>query len=169
MDAGPPDASLAGEVERNAIGVLRSFGKFLGVAGIRLGFALAPPPLAARLSAKLGPWAVSGPALSIGATALTDRAWIEQTRKRLMTAADRLKAILLSAGTEILGGTALFQLARTPAASDLFHHLGRAGILVRSFPEHPSWLRFGLPGTEAAWARLQAAMATYAGTTRLAP
>jgi cobalamin biosynthetic protein CobC len=164
MDVGPPDASLAGEVGRNAIVVLRSFGKFFGLAGIRLGFALAAPQLAARLSAKLGPWAVSGPALAIGATALADRAWIGQARNRLIAAADRLKTILLSAKIEIVGGTALFQLARTPAAFDLFHHLGRAGILVRSFSEHPSWLRFGLPDTEQAWARLQIAMAAYADT-----
>jgi cobalamin biosynthesis protein CobC len=167
MDVGPPNASLAGEVGRNAIVVLRSFGKFFGLAGVRLGFALAAPQLATRLAAKLGPWAVSGPALAIGATALADRAWIEQARKCVTAAADRLKTMLLSAGLEIVGGTALFQLARTPAASDLFHHLGRAGILVRSFLEHPSWLRFGLPGTEAAWARLQIAMAADAARVRL--
>jgi cobalamin biosynthetic protein CobC len=164
MDVGPGDASLASEVGRNAIVVLRSFGKFFGLAGIRLGFALAAPPLAVRLSAKLGPWAVSGPALAIGATALADRAWMIEARNRLIAAADRLKAILSGAELEIVGGTPLFQLARTPAASDLFQHLGRAGILVRSFPEHPSWLRFGLPGTEAAWTRLQIAVAAYADT-----
>jgi cobalamin biosynthetic protein CobC len=164
MDVGPSDASLAGEVGSNAIVVLRSFGKFFGLAGIRLGFALAAPQLAARLSAKLGPWAVSGPALAIGATALADRAWIEATRDRLIAAAARLQTILLSARIEIVGATALFHLVRTPAASDLFRHLGRAGILVRSFPDHPSWLRFGLPGTEAAWARLQIAMAAFADT-----
>ena len=164
MDVGPPDASLAGEVGSNAIVVLRSFGKFFGLAGIRLGFALAAPQVAARLSATLGPWAVSGPALAIGATALADRAWIAATRERLTTAADRLCGVLASAGLEIVGGTALFQLVRTPAASDLFGDLGRAGILVRRFPEHPLWLRFGLPGTEQAWARLQIAMAAYADT-----
>ena len=164
MDVGPPDASLAGEVGRNAIVVLRSFGKFFGLAGIRLGFAFATPSIAARLSAKLGPWAVSAPALAIGAAGLADHAWIEATRERLIAAADRLRAILLSAGIQIVGGTALFQLVRTPLASDLFAHLGRAGIFVRSFPEHPSWLRFGLPGTEEAWARLQIAMAAYADT-----
>ncbi|MBO0717250.1 MAG: pyridoxal phosphate-dependent class II aminotransferase, partial [Rhizobiales bacterium] len=164
MDVGPAGASLAGEVGRNAIVVLRSFGKFSGLAGIRLGFGLAPPQLAARLSAKLGPWAVSGPALAIGMTALADRMWIEEQRKCLIATADRLKAILLGARIEIVGGTALFQLAKTPAASDLFHHLGRAGILVRRFPEHSSWLRFGLPGTEKAWARLQIAMVAYADT-----
>jgi cobalamin biosynthesis protein CobC len=164
MDVGPRDASLAGEVGRNAIVVLRSFGKFFGLAGVRLGFALAAPQLASRIAAKLGPWAVSGPALAIGARALADRAWSEEARKCLVTAADRLKAILSNAGLEIIGGTALFQLVRTPAASHLFDHLGRAGVLVRSFPEQPSWLRFGLPGTEAAWARLQIAMAAHGDT-----
>jgi cobalamin biosynthetic protein CobC len=164
MDVGPRDASLAGEVGRNAIVVLRSFGKFFGLAGIRLGFALAAPQLAMRLAATLGPWAVSGPALAIGAAGLADRAWAEDMRKSLVAAADRLKTILSSAGLEIIGGTELFLLARTPAAPDLFDHLGRAGILVRSFPEQPSWLRFGLPGSEAAWTRLQIAMAAYADT-----
>jgi len=164
IDVGPRDASLADEVGRNAIVVLRSFGKFFGLAGVRLGFALAAPQLATRIAAKLGPWAVSGPALTIGAIALADRGWIEEARKSLVAAAGRLKAILANAGLEIIGGTALFQLARTPSSSDLFDHLGRAGILVRSFPEQPSWLRFGLPGTEAAWRRLKIAMAAYADT-----
>ena len=162
MDVGPPDASLASEVGRNRIVVLRSFGKFFGLGGLRLGFALGAPPLAARLAAKVGPWAVSGPALAIGAKALTDRAWIEQTRVRLTAAAARLDAILSHTGLEIVGGTMLFRLARAGFAHDLFRHLGRAGILVRMFPEQPSWLRFGLPAAEEAWIRLQIAMADYA-------
>jgi len=164
MDVAPAKASLAGEVGRGAIVVLRSFGKFFGLGGVRLGFALAAPHLARRLSAKLGPWAVSGPALAIGTAALADRAYIEDTRQHLIAAAGRLKAILLKAGLEIVGGTTLFLLVRTPAASDLFQHLGRAGILVRCFPEHPFWLRFGLPGTQEAWARLQTALATRGAT-----
>jgi cobalamin biosynthetic protein CobC len=164
MDVGPAEASLADEVGRKAVVVLRSFGKFFGVAGVRLGFALAAPHLAARLSARLGPWAVSGPALAIGAAALADDAWIAAARQQVSAAADRLKAILLRTDLEIIGGTTLFLLVRTQAASDLFQHLGRAGILVRSFPEHPSWLRFGLPATEDGWTRLQIAMAAYAGT-----
>jgi cobalamin biosynthetic protein CobC len=164
MDVGPAEVSLAGEVGRKAIVVLRSFGKFFGLAGVRLGFALAAPHFAARLSARLGPWSVSGPALAIGAAALADRAWITKARQQLTAAADRLKAILVRADLKIVGGTTLFLLVRTQTASDLFQHLGRAGILVRSFPEHPSWLRFGLPATEDGWARLEIAMAAYAGT-----
>jgi cobalamin biosynthesis protein CobC len=162
MDVGPRDASLAGEVGRRAIVVLRSFGKFFGLAGIRLGFALAAPYLAARLAAQLGPWAVSGPALAIGAKALTDRAWMEQARRRLTKETTRLDQILADSALETVGGTPLFRLVRTGVALELFHHLGRAGILVRMFPEHPSWLRFGLPAAEEDWSRLQIAMAAYA-------
>lgn len=161
MDVGPADASLAGEVAPGNIVVLRSFGKFFGLAGIRLGFALAAPALAARLSAALGPWAVSGPALTVGTKALTDAAWIERTRRRLAKAATRLDAILSAAGLEIVGGTMLFRLVRTPRASDLFDHLGRAGIFTRVFPENENWLRFSLPADAPAWRRLQAAMDRY--------
>jgi cobalamin biosynthetic protein CobC len=161
MDVGPPGASIASDVARGDIIVLRSFGKFFGLAGIRLGFALLEPQLAARLSAILGPWAVSGSALAVGAKALADTAWIEQTRGQLAKASRRLDAILTSAAVEIIGGTTLFRLLRTPAASKLFQHLGRAGILVRSFPDSATWLRFGLPANEAEWQRLQIAMAAF--------
>src|SRR5262249_38750118 len=77
MDVAPPDASLAPEVARPNLVVLRSFGKFFGLAGVRLGFALASPAIASQLRAALGPWAVSGPALAIGTVALADAAWIE--------------------------------------------------------------------------------------------
>jgi cobalamin biosynthetic protein CobC len=162
MDVGAPDASLAGEVSHGSIVVLRSFGKFFGLAGLRLGFALASPAVAARLRAALGPWAVSGPALAVGTKALGDTAWIERTRRRLARAAERLDATLESAGLEIIGGTSLFRLTRTPEADVLFLHLGRAGIFVRAFPDNPDWLRFGLPANEAAWRRLEAALTSFA-------
>ncbi len=161
MDVGPPDASLAAEVSCGNVVVLRSFGKFFGLAGIRLGFALAAPALAARLAAALGPWAVSGPALAVGAKALADAAWRQRTRRRLDKAAKRLDAILAGSSLNIVGGTSLFRLARTLEAGALFRHLGRAGILVRAFPDNPSWLRFGLPGNKREWQRLDGAMVSF--------
>jgi len=158
MDVGPPGFSLAGDVGCGNLVVLRSFGKFFGLAGIRLGFALLDQSSAVRLAARLGPWAVSGPALAVGAAALADAAWIEATRQRLLQASARLDAILIGAGLGIPGGTALFRLARTPAAPALFRHLGSAGILVRNFPDNVAWLRFGLPAREEEWQRLQIAM-----------
>jgi cobalamin biosynthetic protein CobC len=161
MDVGPAGTSLAGDVSHGNVVVLRSFGKFFGLAGLRLGFALASPAVAARLRAALGPWAVSGPALAVGAKALADTAWIERTRRRLARAARRLDAMLDRAGLEVIGGTSLFRLAQTPAAGALFHHLGRAGIFARPFPDNASWLRFGLPVNERAWRRLEVALVSF--------
>ena len=170
MDVGPAGESLAGEVARRNIVVLRSFGKFFGLAGLRLGFALAAPALAARLAASLGPWAVSGPAIAIGEVALADVQWAEAMRERLEDDARRLDYTLTDRGIEIVGGTPLFRLVRVPAADALFHHFGRAGILARRFAEQPTWLRIGLPGSEAAWDRLRMALASlHDGDFRSAP
>jgi cobalamin biosynthetic protein CobC len=158
VEAAPDAASLAPDVTRRNLVVLRSFGKFFGLAGLRLGFALAPPEIAGRLAAALGPWAVSGPALAIGAAALADAAWIAATRMRLAAASRRLDDLLAVAALEAVGGTALFRLVRTPVADALFEHLGAAGIFVRRFAGEPTWLRFGLPGDETVWQRLTAAL-----------
>lgn len=163
MDVGPDRTSLADEIEAGGIIVLRSFGKFYGLPGLRLGFALATEPIAARFAASLGPWPVSGAALAVGAVALADKSWREGTRRFLTQAAGRLDAMLNAAKLEIAGGTALFRLARTSQASELFQHLGRAGILTRRFAEQPSWLRFRLPGAVIEWERLSAALVSFPG------
>lgn len=149
---------LAGPGVLGGLLLLRSFGKSYGLAGLRLGFALAAPEAAARLRAALGPWAVSGPALAIGTAALGDRAWLEATKVRLARDTRRLDALLIGAGLTVLGGTRLFRLAAGPRAPGLRHRLGQAGIWVRRFPAAPDRLRFGLPGTEADWARLAGAL-----------
>ncbi|MDX7953475.1 threonine-phosphate decarboxylase CobD, partial [Lichenihabitans sp. Uapishka_5] len=137
------EASLLPHVEGPNTLVLRSFGKFFGLAGLRLGFALGDPALCAALRAGLGPWAVSGPALTIGTRALGDARWQADTRHRLIEAAARLDGLLEAAGLAVLGGTPLFRLARHAEAARIFERLGRAGILVRPFGPEPTWLRFG--------------------------
>jgi cobalamin biosynthetic protein CobC len=156
IDLMPNEASLAGALPDNAI-VLRSFGKTYGLAGLRLGFAIAPTPLAARLRDELGPWAVSGPALAIGATALTDDAWLQAAAARLTGDARKLDALLVAAGFTILGGTPLFRLADHPKAHDKIEDLARQGIHVRAFGHQPTWVRFGLPRGDAEFRRLSAA------------
>ena len=159
-DVAPPGASLAGDVRRGNIVVLRSFGKFFGLAGVRLGFAVAAPSLIHRLDAMLGPWAVAGPAVFIGDKALADHAWKAQTLTRLAEAVARLDALLAGAALEVVGGTSLYRLTRSSEAEKLFTHLGRAGILVRRFAEEPACLRWGLPRGEDDWRRLADALAS---------
>ncbi|MEM6677479.1 MAG: threonine-phosphate decarboxylase CobD [Pseudomonadota bacterium] len=152
---------LAGQIG-NLI-ILRSLGKFYGLAGLRLGFAVGPQALIAGLRAAAGPWAVSGPALSYGAMALRDRAWALATRARLAGEAARLDALAEACGLEPLGGTDLFRLYRTDALA-LRERLAAARIWTRAFGYDPRWLRLGLPGSAAEWQRLEAALAPAAST-----
>lgn len=157
-DVGPENASLAGDTGRDGIVVLRSFGKFFGLAGVRLGFALTSPALARRLDAVLGPWAVSGAAIAIASRALADKVWATSTRQRLAGDCERLDRILGQSGLEIVGGTPLFRLTRSSGAQELFLKLGRAGILTRRFDYDSTWLRWGIPGNDVAWQRLEAVL-----------
>lgn len=153
-----PELSLIPSLPAATV-VLRSFGKFHGLAGLRLGFAVtAETGLAEGLRRGFGPWAVSGPALAIGAAALADDAWAEANRARLAADQDRLVGLLISAGLELVGGTPLFTLVRHPEAARLWDRLGQAGILVRAFDFQPDWLRVGLPGDETGFERLARAL-----------
>ncbi|BAM88782.1 putative threonine-phosphate decarboxylase [Bradyrhizobium oligotrophicum S58] len=157
VDLSPTDASLASDLPPATI-VLRSFGKVYGLAGVRLGFAISSVDIVRQLHDALGPWAVSGPALAIGTTALADTTWLEQTRARLAKDCARIDDLLSTLGCTVIGGTPLFRLIKSPSASDIAERLARHGIHVRRFPAQPDWLRFGLPGDEAAWQRLAQAL-----------
>ena len=136
------------------LAVLRSFGKTYGLAGLRLGFLLADPPLVARVAAALGPWAVSGPALFAGRTALPDTAWLRAAAEACRRDAARLDRMIRRADGRVVGGTALFRTADFTDGPAWFHRLGEAGVFVRRFPEAPARLRFGLPPDKGAWCRL---------------
>ncbi|MEI9997545.1 MAG: threonine-phosphate decarboxylase CobD [Rhizomicrobium sp.] len=153
-----PSTSAAALCARNRTIVLRSFGKFFGLAGLRLGVVVAQETFARRLEALIGPWAVSGPALEVGARAYRDVAWHTDTRERLASAASRLKGLLTRHGLTYVGGTDLFLLFGHPRAAELFHALCTHGLYVRRFAAHPNWLRFGLLPDDAAHARLDAAL-----------
>lgn len=149
-----PEVSFVAETHRSAVLVLRSFGKFHGLAGLRLGFAIAAPLAAQRLRELLGPWAVSGPAIEIGRRALLDQEWAARTRVALHEAADRLDQVLAARGLEVVGGTSLFRLVQTEQAHSLHDGLAHKGIWTRIFAHTPQWLRLGLPVGEPELHRL---------------
>jgi cobalamin biosynthetic protein CobC len=153
-----PGASVLPHLRDEPAIVLRSFGKFYGLPGLRLGFAMAPTPIAELIERALGPWAVSGPALAIGRAALADAGWADVTRERLLAEARSLDGVLSGAGLEMVGGTSLFRLARARDAVALHARLAEARIWVRRFPDRPDLLRFGLPADEAARHRLALAL-----------
>ncbi|RWP31349.1 threonine-phosphate decarboxylase CobD [Mesorhizobium sp.] len=161
MDVGPLGESLDGDVEHGGIVVLRSFGKFFGLAGLRLGFALADALTVERLEAQFGPWAVAGPALEYGIRALADSGWQAEMRRRLARDAARLDALFGRFGVAVAGGTTLFRYIRLADAAGLFSVLGERGILLRHFSGRPEVLRAGLPGEGEEWQRLESALADW--------
>jgi cobalamin biosynthesis protein CobC len=149
--------SLALYSDRPGLIVLRSLGKFFGLAGARVGFVCASSLLLAQLASQIGPWSVSGPSRLIAREALADRAWQQEQRERLMQASAYLAQVLTEHGLAPDGGTALFQWVRTPHAVCIADALARHGVLVRQF-DKPAALRFGLPGSLTDWARLRAVL-----------
>ncbi len=165
VDAAFGDVLGAGEEKLEAlpvvpgIVVLRSFGKFFGLAGLRLGFALGAPQLINRTSDLLGPWAVPGPALTVGEIALRDEAWIGQARLQLKQMRHQLETVLQRRGLTLVGATDLFVTVSHIDSKHYANVLAQNQILVRTFDDNPGWIRFGLPGSQADLERLENVLA----------
>ena len=154
VDLLPEGASVAPLLPDAGLIVLRSFGKTFGLAGLRLGFALAGAADDALIRRALGPWPVSGAAIEIGLQALGDEAWLSEARACAQQDAARLDALLQGAGFAPAGGTPLFRWASCADAHGAFHALAARGVLARAFESQPHALRFGIPADEATWRRL---------------
>lgn len=153
-----PEASVArGSLPENTL-VLRSFGKFYGLAGLRLGFALGQGALITRLREMAGPWPVSGPAIEIACAALTDTRWQADTIARLAKDCARMDQLARQAGWPLIGGTELFRTYATPDAKAAQDHLARHHVWSRIFPYDPHWIRLGLPAPQE-WPQVEAALA----------
>jgi len=155
-----PHGSVAGEVSQGRrLIVLRSFGKFFGLAGLRLGFVIAPCDLLAELRALLGDWPLHNAALKLGRAAYADRAWITRTRASLAASAGQLDALLARHGFRAQGDCPLFRLITSPDAPALFERMAQRRILTRPFAEWPQLLRIGLPADQEAFTQLEQALA----------
>ena len=156
-----PENSLIDLADKPNHIILKGTGKFWGLAGLRLGFASTTPELAEKLIQQLGPWHISGPAQYIGQQALSDQAWVDNTRNNLARMAQQLRDVLAQNRLTPLGGTDLFQLAETSCAKTLHRHLCEHHILTRIFPYSTKWIRLGLPANTNALSRLNDALGQY--------
>ena len=153
-----------GGLPANAL-VLRSLGKFFGLAGLRLGFMIGRGPAATALHEQLQPWGVSHPARWIGRHALVDRAWQAGQHRRIIDSSRSLVELLdQHFSYQVVASAGLF-------ASVFFDDDERAGRVHTALAEQAiwtrlgddgRWLRFGLPGGGSAAARLDAALNTIA-------
>ena len=149
--------SVAGQAAPGLI-VLRSFGKFYGLAGLRLGFATGDALDIDRLTQMAGPWPVSGAAIEIGTRALLDKAWAGTTVARLQLDVAQLDLLMQPHGA-LVGGTALFRLYNVPDAAAMQGLLARGQIWSRIFPYSATWIRLGIPGSNEEFSRLAKTLA----------
>ena len=155
-DIAPEKTLISSALDGDRV-ILKSFGKFWGLAGLRLGFMIARPEPIAKMRDFIGPWAVSGPALEIGTAALNDNAWADQTRHRLSEDTARLDQLMLSRGAKLAGGCDLFRLYDLPDAATTQERLAENHIWSRIFPYSDHYLRLGLPAPDR-WDQLEAAL-----------
>lgn len=156
-DAG---GSVAAHSDRHGLIVLRSIGKFFGLAGLRLGFVAAHPALLRELADLLGPWTVSGPAQHIAIAALRDKPWQTATGIQLAASGERLRQ-LLAAHRINATGTDLFQWWPEREPEQFWQHLAEQGIWTRLFKQAARGIRLGLPSNETSWQRLAAAITSW--------
>ncbi|MCX7302453.1 MAG: pyridoxal phosphate-dependent class II aminotransferase [Rhodobacterales bacterium] len=152
-----PEQSHIGLAGTGGVIVLKSFGKFWGLAGLRLGFAAGPRARINDLAEMLGPWAVSGPALAVGTAALSDPDWAAATRVRLEADAQRLDGLMTASGARVAGGTTLFRLYEVEDAMVWQDRLADGHVWSRVFPYSRIWLRLGLPHPDR-WDQVEAAL-----------
>ena len=155
-DIAPAQSHIAQATQPGHI-ILKSFGKFWGLAGLRLGFAIGDPKLIDSLRQRLGPWPVSGIALKIGEVALNDTAWADHTRARLTADAERLDRLMRRVDARPMGSCPLFRTYEVAVAEQLHYQLTQHKILTRIFPYSRTWIRLGLP-PQRQWERLEAAL-----------
>ncbi|MEP3047353.1 MAG: threonine-phosphate decarboxylase CobD [Roseibium sp.] len=154
-----PGASLLPHIGAENIMILRSFGKFFGLAGLRLGFLAGPTEITMKINAMLESWCLSGPSLEIGTTALKDVNWQEAMCGQLADEMADLTLTLSENMLSVFGGTPLYALAGMRNAASLHEALARRHIWTRIFDYAPTWIRFGLPGSPENRQRLADALA----------
>ncbi|HCH23549.1 MAG TPA: threonine-phosphate decarboxylase [Oceanospirillaceae bacterium] len=139
-----PAASVVQENMPDNLVVLRSFGKFFGLAGVRLGALVAKPAILQHMAGLMGPWSVNGPAQAIATVAYSDQVWQQAMRTKLATEqAQQLniwQATFTRLGAQLQANTALFRSFAMPKtlAEQLHTKAANAGILIRPVPVSPS-------------------------------
>lgn len=150
-------AALAGTNLAPNLIVLRSIGKFFGLAGARVGFMMAQAGLLDAMAEEIGPWAIAHPSRVAACAALADFSWQREQRQRLHDDSRRLTDLFRVSGLENSSGSELFRYLETRHAEKMQDFFAQRGILLRLF-NTPLAVRIGLPATESAWQRLTTAL-----------
>ncbi|MCW8329132.1 aminotransferase class I/II-fold pyridoxal phosphate-dependent enzyme [Photobacterium sp. SDRW27] len=157
IDCTPNESMLSPNKDMGNLVVLRSVGKFFGLAGARVGFVFAEQAIKDSLSNLIGPWTVTGPSRSVVKQALSDSAWQSSARVLIHNNSIRLSRLIAERLTARTSGTDLFITAFLYDATFCYDFLCREKVLTRLCDEKNA-LRFGLPADEKQWQHLAVAL-----------
>jgi len=117
--------------------VLRTLSKSHGLAGLRLGYAVAPPAVIEGLGKVKDSYNVGAVANRVGAAAIRDVDYARRIAARIVESRGALAAHLRELGCRVWPSQANFLLVRPPRgdAARLHHQLEASGVLVRYFDE----------------------------------
>jgi len=141
---------------RDNVIVLRTFSKAYGMAGLRVGYAVAPLPLAQELNKVRGPYRLDGLAETAATMALQDDRFLQETLTGVRLERPNLKRMLEDRGFNVFRSDANFLLAQPPVDADILAlGLSKRGVFVRSFAgDLAPYVRITV-GPPAATARLR--------------
>jgi cobalamin biosynthetic protein CobC len=153
MDVITPNQTLIDLSTNKHLFVLRSIGKFFGLAGIRIGFLSAHSMWLLKLQQLSSPWEVNGPAQFIAEQALKDHTWQSAQRKTLIALSIKLEMLLTETFADStnnclknieVSGCGLFKTLVHPQATEIYQKFCHQGLYVRLCDENNA-LRFGIP------------------------
>ena len=123
--------------------VTRTFSKLFGMAGLRIGYAVASPANAAELKRHRITISLNAPGLAAAIAAWDDAPFQQQSRNSIITARRLLQAAVARAGTIALPSQTNFLFVKVADADRFAAAMARRGILVRGAwgPAWPEWSR----------------------------
>lgn len=131
--------------------VTRSFSKGYSLAGLRLGYLIAEPEIVAGLIKVKDSYNCDALSMAGGSAALEDRAYLTETRGKIVATRARLTSAMRSLGYSVPESSANFVWCTDgPPAAEIYERLKERKILVRlmRYPGHPDGLRITV-GTDA--------------------
>ncbi|NDC79816.1 MAG: histidinol-phosphate transaminase [Verrucomicrobia bacterium] len=154
-----PPPSVHWVKEGRPVVVLRTFSKVQGLAGLRIGYGLARPDIAAVLQKSRQPFNTSAPAQAAALAALADTDHVRKTVELTHAGLERIHAFLKKMNLRFVPGTANFVMVEVNDGDQVFRALQKLGLIVRPLRSYrlPGWIRISI-GTPEQMERLERAL-----------
>lgn len=136
----PSGRTAIPSVSKGRVAVLRTMSKFYGLAGLRVGYLVAPSDVVVTLVTIRQPFSVNHLAQVAAGAALNDHQHLRRVRERTLTNRDGLRELFETAGYDTIPSQANFILVLADDEAGLLSRLETAGVVARPGSD------LGIPG-----------------------